>query len=187
MVVKHAIRHKYLAIREKLSSDFAKKCSVVIAERVLAIASVRSAKRICAYLPINNEVDTRKIIDDLLLRNQQVFLPKYFKYRDEYGLAHFKDWKTLEAGPHQILEPAGSLEIDPDEIEVAILPGLAFDSEGVRLGYGKGIFDKLLGGSRAFKIGLAYDFQIVEKLPREKHDLVMDLVVTEKRIIKVGS
>ena len=55
---------------------------------------------------------------------------------------------------------------------------------GVRLGYGKGVFDRLLADSKALRVGLAYDFQIVDELPREKHDLVMDLVVTEKRIIK---
>ena len=55
----------------------------------------------------------------------------------------------------------------------------------MRLGYGKGVFDKLLSKSKALRIGLAYDFQIVDEIPQEKHDLVMDLVVTEERVIRL--
>ena len=67
-------------------------------------------------------------------------------------------------------------------MDVSIIPGVAFDKKGVRLGYGKGVFDRLLAKSQAFKIGLAYDFQIVDELPREKHDLVMDIVESEKKV-----
>ena len=65
-------------------------------------------------------------------------------------------------------------------MEVAIIPGLAFGKNDTRLGYGKGVYDQLLANFKGLKIGLAYDFQIVDKLPKERHDLKMDMVLTEK-------
>ena len=141
-------------------------------------------KRIAAYLAINNEVDTREIIDKLIERGSTIFIPAYFMQNHQYHFAKFNGWKDLEKGPKGIWQPANSKPVDPKNLEVAILPGVVFSKKGVRLGYGKGVFDRLLSDSFALKIGLAYNFQIVDKLPKEKHDLVMDLVVTEKRVIR---
>ncbi|MBI3341770.1 5-formyltetrahydrofolate cyclo-ligase, partial [Candidatus Curtissbacteria bacterium] len=68
--------------------------------------------------------------------------------------------------------------------DVVAVPSLAFDIHGYRLGYGKGVYDQLLNGSKTIRVGLAYDFQIMDKLPNEPHDLRMNFVVTEKKVYK---
>ena len=158
--------------------------SRAIAKHLLAIAQIREKDNFSCYLPINNEVDTKGIIDDLLQKEANIFVPAYLATNNDYLFTRFDGWQNLEEGPKGILQPKSFKPIDPSFIEVAILPGLAFSKEGVRLGYGKGVFDKLLSKSKALRIGLAYDFQIVDEIPQEKHDLVMDLVVTEKRVIR---
>jgi len=71
-------------------------------------------------------------------------------------------------------------------MDLMVVPGVAFDRNGYRLGYGKGYYDRFLSEKQTFSIGLAYEFQILDKLPRGKHDRIMDAVATEDRIIKPG-
>lgn len=179
---KDLLRKKYISLRKKFKGSVEQK-SQKIAQKLLTLDEIAKAGKISLYLPINNEVDTKQIIDQLTKRGVKIFLPKYFKKKDQYFFAEFIGWEKLENGSFNILEPRSTKMVDPDLIKVAIIPGVAFDRMGVRLGYGKGVFDRLLAGSGAFKIGLAYEFQIMDELPRDKHDLVMDLVVTEKRVI----
>ena len=143
------------------------------------------------FLPANaRQANTRGVGSDS---------PGVSKVSMGYAFAEFTGWQNLEKGPFGILQPIHNRGNKPglelhykpglrnsfeENIDLAIIPGVAFDKHGVRLGYGKGVFDKLLADSKAFKIGLAYDFQIVDELPREKHDLVMDFVVTESRVIR---
>ena len=197
---KEVIRKKILSSRRKLTDDGVERLSRKICKKFLGLEQLTKAHNISIYLSINNEVKTKSIIDVLMQDGKEIFLPTAVILRpeaeesklrsfaiaqdDEYMLVKFSGWKDLEAGPHGILQPTGTTTVDPQSIDVAVIPGVAFDKRGVRLGYGKGVFDRLFSKSKAFKIGLAYDFQIVEELPKEEHDLVMDLVVTEKRIVK---
>ena len=75
-------------------------------------------------------------------------------------------------------------KISIDEVDLIIVPGVGFDSCGNRIGHGKGYYDKLLKNSKASTIGLAFEFQVIEKIPSEKHDVSIDMIVTEKRILR---
>lgn len=178
---KVALREEYLRMRRGLRKSEVLEKSNKISKKLLKLPILKTAKNISIYLPINNEVETKPIIDSLIREGKRVFVPQFANY--EYRFCEFKDWNGLEEGPFGILQPKTQDSISADLLDVAILPGVAFDLRCVRLGYGKGVFDQLLEGSKAYRIGLAYYFQIVEKLPREKHDLVMDAVVTEGAII----
>ena len=156
-------------------------------KRLLNLEEVENRKNILIYLSVDKEVETDGIINGLLKKGANIFVPFYSKKHKSWGLCKFQGWQELEEGPLGILQPKNPGITSADIVDLAILPGLAFSKGGVRLGYGKGVFDKLLSQSKALKIGLAYDFQVVEKLPREKHDLVMNIVVTEKRVIIVHS
>ena len=182
---KEGLRKNLLRKRLGISTSVTSLKSQAIAKQLLAIAKIRNKNNFSAYLPINNEVDTRKIIDELIQKGSNIFVPAFLTTNNDYLFTGFDGWQNLEEGPKGILQPKSFKPIDPSFIEVAILPGLAFSKEGVRLGYGKGVFDKLLSKSKALRIGLAYDFQIVDEIPQEKHDLVMDLVVTEERVIRL--
>lgn len=191
---KRELRKQYLVLRKKLSKDAARVKSSLICAKLVKLKQLEEAQSVGAYLPVKGEVDTKEIIEFLKSYRKKVFLPKFAN--DNWGFAQFSYWDKLEKGPFGILQPTELVDT-PDvsknaalhtsgvklDLDVAIFPGVAFDQKGVRLGYGKGVFDKLLAKSKAFKIGLAYDFQIVDKLPKEEHDLAMDLVITEKRVI----
>lgn len=195
MLNKDFLRKKYLNLRKKLTKKFVQEKSSKIIRKLLSLDQLREARGIVAYLPINNEVDTRAIINRLSSRKIKMLLPCYLKDQHRYVFTEFLGWQDLEEGPYGILQPSPSVRlkspkddegsvIDSSKVEVAIIPGVAFDRRGVRLGYGKGVYDRLLGRSNALKIGLAYDFQVLDELPKEEHDLVMDILITEARILR---
>lgn len=91
----------------------------------------------------------------------------------------------LELGSFHIEEPTGNDVADVDDIELMIIPAVAFDRRGNRLGRGKGFYDRLLAESKATKIGVGYEFQLFETIPSEPHDVAMDMVITQKTLIKL--
>ena len=100
---------------------------------------------------------------------------------------HFSELNNisdLHENSFGMFEPADSKKVDSEKIDVFVVPGIAFDKKGHRIGWGKGFYDKFFGANKTKgkKIGLAFDFQIVEKIPFEQFDVKMDLIVTEKRI-----
>lgn len=93
----------------------------------------------------------------------------------------------LELGSFHIEEPTGSDTVAPDEIELVIVPAVAYDRKGNRLGRGKGFYDRLLAETRATKIGVGYEFQLLDELPVEPHDVRMDIVITPSGRIIIRS
>lgn len=91
----------------------------------------------------------------------------------------------LEIGAFHIEEPTGDEMFDPEQLELIVVPAVAYDRCGNRLGRGKGFYDRLLAVSRATKIGVGYDFQLVEEIPVEEHDVPVDVVITDKIMIKI--
>ncbi|MBI2328010.1 5-formyltetrahydrofolate cyclo-ligase [Candidatus Curtissbacteria bacterium] len=181
---KQKLRERFLEKRKLLLSDWVKRNSEKINRRLLSFPEIFGRRNFSVYLPINNEVDTKTLIDALLRKRVNIVVPSYSKESRNYFWAKFLGWNNLEKGPFKILQPAKIFPVDSLQIEVAIIPGLCFSKTGTRLGYGKGVFDRLLKKTNAFKIGLAYDFQIVDNLPKEIHDLAMDAIITEKRVIR---
>lgn len=90
----------------------------------------------------------------------------------------------LESGAFDIEEPSGNNLADVDDIDLMIIPGVAFDRKGTRLGRGKGFYDRLLAMSKATKIGVGYEFQLFDELPSEEHDVPMDFVITQYSYLK---
>lgn len=91
----------------------------------------------------------------------------------------------LELGSFHIEEPTGEDVVDVEDIELMIIPAVAFDRKGNRLGRGKGFYDRLLATSKATKIGVGYEFQLFDSIPSEPHDVAMDMVITQKTLIKL--
>lgn len=181
--IKLQLRKSILNKRAALEKSFVKQQSRTITGKLLAEIKKLAPTNVLVYLSFDNEVETFGLVSGIMDNQINVFVPRYFEDTGDWRLVKLENLDDLEKGPFGIPQPK-STSISFNSIDVAIIPGVAFDQKGVRLGYGKGVFDKLLAKSTAFKIGAAFDFQIVEKLPREKHDLVMDLVVTEKRVIE---
>jgi len=179
--LKKSFRQKILTRR--ISHIRAEEDSKKIAEKFLSLSQLKKAKNILLYYPHKNEVDTRFIIRQLLRsKNFNLFLPKVVG--TDLVPVKIKDLSALKKGYAGIMEPEGG-EISPEKIDIVVVPAVAFDREGHRLGYGKGYYDRFLKKTGALKVGVAYDFQIVEKLPREQHDVPVDLIITPTRLIKI--
>ena len=147
---------------------------------------MKQAGRICLYVSLPEEVDTHAIITTLFKEKRDVIVPRVTS--DSMTLHSILSYDDLIVGSYDIKEPgAKGNNVSLDDIDLFVVPGIAFDRHGYRLGRGKGYYDRLLSRSKAIKIGLAFSCQIVSRLPRDIYDIPMDVVITEKETIKIRS
>jgi 5-formyltetrahydrofolate cyclo-ligase len=161
--------------------------SAAIWERLSVLGEFATAARSLIYVSKPTEVDTRGLIQQLLAMGRQVCVPWFDGAKKQYVASELRDFALdLKSGQFGILEPRPEAvrPVSGDGINAALVPGLAFDETGNRLGRGMGYFDRILRDLRGVKIALAYDFQILSEVPTEAHDTPMDFIVTEKRMIK---
>lgn len=185
---KNAIREAVRKRRDAITAAEAESKSAAIMRNLMKTAEYKNAKAAMLYAAKGNEVRTRGMIYAALKEGKTVLLPITNTVKREIEAAVIEDYDTdLKKGAFGIMEPKQRRPFDEAKIELVIVPGIAFDLEGHRLGYGHGFYDKLLHRlTNAAKVGLAYDFQVVQKLPSESHDEIMDVVVTESRVISQG-
>jgi 5-formyltetrahydrofolate cyclo-ligase len=189
IMTKKQYRQKMLALRSGLYQSEVSLKSRKVMEGFLGLEGLEERKDYLAYLPVRNEVDTRPLLSRLIDMDKNVYVPKCDKAcegkMDFFRLTLFSD---LKPGYHGIDEPcpdSAALFVNNGRA-VCILPGLAFDRSGYRLGYGRGFFDrylKSLPGPGPVLVGFAYDFQIVDSLPRDDWDVPVDMVITDQEVI----
>lgn len=170
------------ARREGLGRSFVLERSQVIESRLLESDPFRSAKVIALYSPFRGEVET-----DILYQESQRLKKKAVYPRiqgSELAFFPVDPHHPLQPGRFGILEPQSNEEVRGDQIDILIVPGVAFDERGFRLGFGQGYYDRFLKSYSGGKVGLAYDFQILPQLPVNKNDIPCDQVVTEFRIVR---
>ena len=130
------------------------------------------------YWPLPDEVDIRPLIDQLVAEGKTVVLPKVTG-DETMELRRYTSRDDLQEGAFHILEPVGEPFTDYDQIDVALVPGMAFDAAGHRLGRGKGYYDRFLAAHpHLYKIGVCFPFQRVAEVPSEAHDIIMDEVIS---------
>lgn len=184
--MKFTIRKKILDLRLSLSADEVSYKSRSINKRLIAMREFIDSKRVMCYSPVKNEVSTEEIIYTAWSQNKEIFLPVT---DEDNNLKIYKSDRfiPLIKGRYGISEPdtEKNICIDTEEIEMLIIPGIVFDKEGNRIGYGKGCYDRLLKSfkRKPFKIALAFDLQIFEKIISDVHDIAVDKIVTESGII----
>lgn len=156
-----------------------------IMDSVVRLPEFASAKRILLYASKGSEVHTNGIIQSALSFGKKVALPVTKKEGKELALYWIAGLEELAPGAFGIPEPPEKPETRamPEEIDLAIVPGVSFDRRGHRIGYGMGYYDSLLSRMKCPKVGLAYEVQIVPHVPDEPHDVAVDKVVTEKEVI----
>ncbi len=150
--------------------------SLFACTKLQAHPHINAAKTILLYYPLPDEVDVRPLIDNLVQQGKRIILPKVISDSElTLHIYHSKD--DLTQGAFGIMEPT-SEEVSPSDIEdtaVAIVPGMAFDIKGHRLGRGKGYYDRLLSRiTDIYKVGVCFPFQILEDIPTDPHDIVMN-------------
>ena len=158
--------------------------SRLILERLCENAAFKRAGAVCFYVPLPVEVDTRLMIERSLEVGKRVLVPLVDLENKELKLKEIRDLvKDLAPGTLGILEPVvATKEAELRDVECLLLPALAFDPKGRRLGRGGGYYDRLLAKlpAKVTKIGLAFSFQVLPQIPLEDHDRTVDLVLTEK-------
>ena len=184
--MKEKLRKEKKEKRIKQTKEENRKKSKEINERLLGLKEYKEAETVLFYISYNGEVFTHEMIKEAL-KEKNVVVPISNKEDNTLRLSVLKSWGDLEIGSYGILEPKEECikESSIDDIDLVIVPGVGFDNKGNRLGHGKGYYDRLLKQLiNKPVIGLAFEFQIVEKIPSEKHDVKISMVVTEDRAIK---
>lgn len=187
--MKQKLKSEIFEKRKSLSKEEVNLRSEKIKERLYSLAEFKKSKNILTYISFKNEVDTINIIRGLLIKKEKNVLVPYVDKDKLIQISRINSFDDLEPKTFGILEPKEDKikNFDINELDLVIVPGIAFDKNGHRIGYGYGYYDRLLGklGKNTTKIGLCYDFQLIDKIPEEKHDVPMDIVITEERVIKV--
>jgi len=181
---KSQIRDFVFQIKKKYSSDTLKALSLQICKKIEELPLYKKAKNIAFYFAKNKEVSLEYLIGKAFLEGKKVFLPKTWLKDKTLSFHQIFSFSDLKPGPFGLLEPSSeNPKLDPKDFEIIFVPGIAFDLKKGRIGYGEGFYDKILKNIPAFKIGVAFSFQIFEELPLEKHDQRVDLIITENGII----
>ena len=155
--------------------------SAAIQRRLLAEDWWAAAFVVGLYRSTPGEVGTEELWADLAARGARVAAP--MRRGAQYAWGWVEPGARWKTGAHGIAEPAGAAGAAPGELRLVVVPGLAFDARGGRLGRGGGHFDRLLAGVAGLRVGLCAESQLVAAVPMEAHDAPMDVVVTEKRVI----
>lgn len=188
--MKHHLRKEMKAKLAAMSDDEIASRSYAACEALLAQPEYRNARTIMLYLPIRQEVDTAEIALHAWQAGKTVLAPKVdWEQKHMLGMRISSLDDGLVYGQHSIREPAGGTVWPPEEIDFVIVPALAYDRSGGRLGRGGGFYDRFLAqrGMRAVKCGLGFDIQLVDELPTDGHDHPIDLLVTDKCVLRFES
>ncbi|MFN3946948.1 MAG: 5-formyltetrahydrofolate cyclo-ligase [Aquificaceae bacterium] len=184
LLEKKELRRIYINKRESLSQEEREALSKRIVDRILELKEIKGAKKVLLFCPIRGEPDITPLFSWVLKEGKRLVLPKV--EGENLKLIEVEKEKELSIGAFCIPEPKEGKEVSPQEIEFSLIPGLIFDKEGYRIGYGKGYYDKLLDRLKGKRVGVCYDFQVVERLPRDSWDKPVDWVLTEKKLYKGG-
>ena len=184
---KKSLRREISARLEKLSVEERVKLSNLAVEKFLAHPIYKSSKVIMAYMSTAEEIQLQGFLSTAIDEKKILAVP-FLEGREMYATV-LPNLEDLEIGAYGILTVNNNVRkiIDAQEIDCIITPGLAFDVQGHRLGRGGGYYDKFLSRAvNAKKIALSYDFQIVDKVPVEPHDLNIDVIITPTKIFNLN-
>jgi len=185
--LKKSLRDVLLKKRDSIKPEEKKAKEAAIKKRLLALVDFKKAKSILFYASFRSEVNTISCIQYALKQKKKIALPLVDEKKRKLRLYKIKDVSELVAGYMGIPEPGitRGREVDIKDIDAVLVPGAGFDAKGNRLGYGFGYYDKLLSKSKRHitAIALAFEEQIVQKVPNEKHDIKIDKIITDERVI----
>ncbi len=178
---KSDIRRKIKNLRMMLLEREKESAAEEVFSQLEKTAAFIMAENILMYHSLPDELQTIKFLKKWHDR-KRFFLPRVNGVN--LDILPYEE-SRLELGSFHIEEPTGDNVADVNDIELMIIPAVAFDRKGNRLGRGKGFYDRLLSSSRATKIGVGYEFQLFDSIPSEAHDVPMDMIITQKTIIKM--
>lgn len=204
---KDSLRKDILQKRLRLPFEEIFELSSIVQKKFLGIKELKKARRLAIYSSFRNEVLTETIFEYAVIHKKEVFFPRIIREKRELIFLRVHGKNDLVSGSYDIKEPAHTHrganpkhkpEIAvPSSLDIIVMPGIVFDKSGNRLGYGKGYYDKTLAANKLKRetddikekcllVGLAFNFQVVDIIPAEGHDIKMDRIITESRVINTA-
>jgi 5-formyltetrahydrofolate cyclo-ligase len=187
---KENVRKHYIEIRNELCSDEVHANSLQIVQKLNQLDCIEKAKNIMCYVSFGNEARTHELIKKWILEGKQVCVPYVVNTSKEdrcMNAVKIKSFDELRTGSYGILEPPYTTEniVSPDIFDVIIVPGSVFDINKNRMGFGAGYYDRFLNNvsKECCKLGICYDFQVLDEIPHDEFDVPLDILVTDRRII----
>ncbi len=185
---REALRRTVLARRDRVSPEDRRRLSRAIADRFWRLPELASARTIHFSLSVGSEVQTGELVAEAKRRRLRVVVPVTLVDARRLVLAEYEGAETLVPGPFGILEPGAHDRtiVAVEDVDALVVPGVAFDDQGNRLGWGAGYYDRLLAEARrgAPIIALGYECQIVPAVWPQDHDVRMSVIVTDQRVIR---
>ncbi|CCK29464.1 5-formyltetrahydrofolate cyclo-ligase [Streptomyces davaonensis JCM 4913] len=189
---KRTLRREFLAVRSRLTADDVRETALALAGRALDLPELARARTVAAYVSVGSEPGTLALLDTLRARGVHVLLPALLPDNDlDWGAYTGEDSlaRVRHGGKMALFEPAGE-RLGPDGVtaaDVVLLPGLAVDARGMRLGRGGGSYDRVLArleraDAHPALVVLLYDTEVVERVPAEEHDRPVHAVVTPSAV-----
>jgi len=182
--VKKALRARVRAARDALPPEEHARRSAAIHARLFGLTEFAAARSVMVFSSFGSEVSTRGIIERLADEGRRIALPHVIG--SDMEAVGYRPGDAVTMSSFGAMEPAGGTPVPPEEIDLVVTPGLVFDRAGYRLGYGGGHFDRFLVRVRrdTLRVGVCFDLQVVDELPRDPWDQPVDLLVTDRETIR---
>ena len=184
---KKILRNKVLSIRNSLDKIVKESMDQEIYNKLITSDLYKKSNNIFVYLSFGSEIETKNIINKAIEDKKKVYIPKIYKEDKSMKAIRLKSFNDLKENSMGILEPIDdSNYINKKDIDLILVPGVVFDFNGNRIGYGGGYYDRYLKDIKEIrnKLVLAYDFQIIDSINPEYHDVVFDYIITNTQFIK---
>lgn len=179
---KKSLRKQMKDLRDSISALEKETYDQNIFSKVITSPFYRESENLFIYVSFGSEADTHRIIEKAIKDNKTVYVPKVINRTEGMAAVKINSISELKASRFGMLEPEIiSEEAKPWQLDLMIIPGLAFDKRGGRLGYGAGYYDRFLSEAKAeaYKIGIAYSCQIIDEVPMEEKDFFIDSIITD--------
>ena len=184
---KKTLRNEVVAKRDLLTEKDYLEYSQIITDTLYEMDAYKDAKRIMIFISLGSEINTHPLIKQAIKDGKSVVVPITIPNPKHLKASELWDFSELEVGFHNILSPKEEFirVVEPGTIDLILVPGAIFAKDGYRIGYGGGYYDRFLGSLEkpVPKIGIGFDLQIMDKVPTADHDIPVDLIITEKRVI----
>ncbi|MDR7856559.1 5-formyltetrahydrofolate cyclo-ligase [Tissierella sp.] len=185
---KKILRKEILQKRAKITKEDNDKYSNIIANTLYEMSPYKEANTIMCFISFANEINTTELIETSIKHGKTVVIPITIPETKELKVSQILDFSELEKGYYNILTPKEEFirYVDPSTIDLVLVPGVVFAENGYRIGYGGGYYDRFLSklDESVAKIAIGFDLQVVDEVPTESFDIPVDMIITEKRIIK---
>lgn len=180
---KAALRQQFTQLRRQLGDEVCHSVGRQVADLLVQLPEYAGSRHIALYAACHSEVELRDFFDRCIQDGKACYFPRVTG--DDLSFHQAAAWSELSLGAYGILAPLAQAPVlDPGRCELIIVPGVAFDRHGVRLGRGKGFYDRYLPKVGGRRVGVGFDCCVVETLPHEPHDARIHVLVTESGVLR---